>query len=95
MMDTYHTLGDQSWRDSRYKVYGPLGIDLLLQASHTKPGIALVILVKLLPGVGDLVELHGGDREGADSSLAETGCGRLGAKKACERHLEMNMFLAK
>ena len=89
--DTHHTLGDHLGWHRSYQVNGPLGVNLLLLPSHGKPGTALVRLGELLPGVRGLVQLDGGEGEGADSGLAEArGC-QLGAEQTCERHLKIDM----
>jgi len=86
----HHTLGDHLGWHRSYQVDGPLGVDLLLLPGHGKPGTALVSLIELLPGVRDLVKLDGGEGEGTESGLAETGGGQLGAEQTWERHLKID-----
>ena len=88
--NTHHTLGDHLGWHRSYQVDGPLGVDLLLLPSHGKPGSSLVSLIELLPGVCDLVKLDGGEGEGTESDLAETGGGQLGAEQTWERHLKID-----
>ena len=68
---TYNSRVDLNGRYFGNEVNGPLSVDLLLQASHSEPHIAGVLLLELLPGVGDLV--HG---DGAQTQAPGT-CGGL------------------
>ena len=90
---THHPLGDHSRRDGSDHVYGPLSVDLLVQASHSKPCTALVRLLKLLPSVGGLVRLGHREGEGAGGGQLETGLHRPGADQASERHLETSIVI--
>merc|ERR1719483_1551551 len=83
----HHPLGDHSGRDGSNQIDGPLSVDLLVQARHSKPCTALVRLIKLLPSVGGLVRLGHRDGEGADGGQLEAGLHHLGADKTGERHL--------
>jgi len=78
-------------RHRSYQVNRPLVVNLLLQASHSKPDTTLVIFSELLASVGDLIKVGGGEGEGAESGLAERGAGQPGAEYAGERHLRINI----
>ena len=68
---TYNSRVDLNGRYFGNEVNGPLSVDLLLQASHSEPHVPGILLLELLPGVGDLV--HG---DGAQTQAPGT-CGGL------------------
>jgi len=74
---SHNPLGHHCGGHRSYQVNSPLVVDLLLQPGHSKPDTALISFGELLAGVSDLIQLDGGEAEGADGGLSEGGVGQL------------------